>query len=170
MRKEKNDMRLAGDVAAELGIGVQTLHYYEREKLIAPSPRTRAGHRLYSNDVVARIHFIRKAQALGLSLNETREILALAEVGSSPCGRVQQALHDKLRDVDRRIAELQAFREELAAVIERAPQIHGAGAKADSLCAIVEAASPPALDNRGSTPRQKLSAIARTKKTLKKTS
>lgn len=155
MRKEMYDMRLAGDVAAELGIGVQTLHYYEREKLIASPPRTPAGHRLYSAEVVTRIRFIRKAQALGFSLNETREILALAEVGSSPCGRVQKALHDKLGDVDRRIAELRAFREELTALIERAPQIERAETMANSLCAIVEAGRPTALNRRISAPRQK---------------
>lgn len=112
---------LAGEVARALGIGVQTLHYYERERLIPPTARSASGYRLYTPEVVERVRFNRKAQALGFPLEEIREVLGLAEQGASPCGRVQTALTGKLADVDRRIADLHTFRDELAALITGSP-------------------------------------------------
>lgn len=131
---------LAGEVAKSLGLGVQTLHFYEREGLIAAPPRSHAGYRLYTPELVERVRFIRKAQALGLSLEEIREILQLAEIGTSPCGRVQRALEDKLREVDRRLRELRGFRRDLAALIAHGAEV-GAIEGRSSVCAIVEGAS-----------------------------
>ena len=129
---------LAGDVAKALGVGVQTLHYYEREGLIPAPPRSAAGYRLYPSDVVERVGFIRKAQALGLPLGEIRTVLALAQQGTSPCGRVQAALAEQLAEVDRRLRELHDFRDELAALVAR-----GVGAEeSGQICGIVEHAPP----------------------------
>lgn len=133
---------LAGDAAKALGVGVQTLHYYEREGLIAAPPRSAAGYRLYPPALVERIGFIRKAQALGLPLTEIKDVLRLAEQGTSPCGRVQAALAEKLAEVDRRLQELQSFRDDLAALVARGVDIPRAGAPAQ-ICAIVEDASAP---------------------------
>ncbi len=132
---------LAGDAAKALGIGVQTLHYYEREGLIPPPPRSESGYRLYTPELVERVRFIRKAQALGLPLDEVKDILRLAERGTSPCGRVQAALTEKLREVDARLRELRSFRNELAALIRQAPALSSHEA-AERVCAIVEEASP----------------------------
>lgn len=133
---------LAGDVAKALGIGVQTLHYYEREGLIPAPARSESGYRLFTPELVERVGFIRKAQALGLPLAEIRDILSLAEAGASPCGRVQRALAEKLAEVDRRLAELRAFRAELAALVTRSNDIVERGARAN-VCVIVEDATPP---------------------------
>lgn len=142
---ERTTGMLAGEVARTLGIGVQTLHYYERERLIPPPPRTEAGYRLYTPEVVERVAFIRKAQSLGLPLDEIREVLALVAEGTSPCGRVERALAEKLAEVDRRLAELRSFRRELAALVARAGEPgHGAG----QLCGIVESAAPGARSVR----------------------
>lgn len=132
---------LAGDVAKALGIGVQTLHYYEREGLIPPPPRSESGYRLYTPDLVERVRFIRKAQALGLPLDEIKDVLQLAERGTSPCGRVQAALQMKLAEVDARLRELHEFRGELAGLVERSMEL---SSNADSalVCAIVEEAAP----------------------------
>lgn len=132
---------LVGDVARAVGVGVQTLHFYEREGLIAPSARTAAGYRQYDAPVIDRIRFIRKAQALGLPLDEIKQVLTLAASGTSPCGRVQAALADTLADVDRRLVQLQSFREELARLIVGAvpPTTPDHAAQ---ICAIVESATP----------------------------
>lgn len=135
------DGMLAGDVAKELGIGVQTLHYYEREGLIPAPPRSGSGYRLFTPELVERVRFIRKAQALGLPLTEVKEILQLTEEGSSPCRRVQAALTEKLREVNDRLRELESFRDELASLIEHAPALRG-GKDAPHVCAIVERATP----------------------------
>ena len=132
---------LAGDVAKQLGIGVQTLHYYEREGLIPPPPRSGSGYRLFTPELVDRVRFIRKAQAIGLPLAEVKDIMRLTEEGSSPCARVHAALTDKLREVNGKLRELESFRDELASLIERAPALREDGAS-PHVCAIVEQ-SPP---------------------------
>lgn len=133
---------LAGEVAKALGVGVQTLHYYEREGLIPAPPRSAAGYRLYQPELVERVAFVRKAQALGLPLAEIREVLGLAAQGTSPCGRVQAALAQKLADVDQRLQELRSFRDDLAALVARGIEISRAG-PAGQICAIVEDAPAP---------------------------
>lgn len=133
---------LAGDVARQLGIGVQTLHYYEREGLIPRPPRTEGGYRVYGPELVERVSFIRKAQALGLPLDEIKEVLRLAAHGACPCGRVQGVLEEKLAEVDRRLRELRSFRRDLAALVERSSEF---SARSDDarICAIVEEAPTP---------------------------
>lgn len=133
---------LAGKVAKELGVGVQTLHFYEQQQLIPRAPRTESGYRLYTPEIVERLRFIRKAQALGFSLDEIKEILGLAKQGTSPCGTVQKALAEKLNEVDRRLEELRGFRAELASLINHASELSDPKGGAQ-VCGIVEDA--PAL-------------------------
>lgn len=132
---------LAGEVAKTLGVGVQTLHYYEREGLIPPPPRSESGYRLYSLETVERVAFIRKAQALGLPLTEIGEVLSLAAQGASPCSRVQLALAQKLAEVDQRLRDLQGYRDELATLVGRSADL-SVPAQDAYLCAIVESAPP----------------------------
>ncbi len=129
---------LAGKAARALGVGVQTLHFYERQGLIPRPPRSESGYRLYTTEMIELIRFIRKAQALGFSLDEIKEILGLAQKGTSPCGTVQAALAEKLREVDHRLEQLRDFRSELVALIERAPSSANEGDA--QVCSIVEKA------------------------------
>ncbi len=139
--RNERTLTLAGDAARQLGIGVQTLHYYEREQLIPPPERTEAGYRLYTTDQIGRVAFIRKAQSLGLSLAEIREILRLAERGSCPCGRVQQTLSEKLDEVNEKLRELRSFRRELAVLVARSGESNARHGDAH-ICSIVEGAQP----------------------------
>ena len=137
----RSDRLLAGDVAKLLGIGVQTLHYYERTELIPSPARSGSGYRLYTPQLVGRVRFIRKAQALGLPLDEVKDILRLTDEGASPCGRVQAALTEKLREANERLRELESFRDELAALVAQAPSLSDHGSSSH-VCAIVEEAIP----------------------------
>ena len=132
---------LAGDAAKLLGVGVQTLHFYEREGLIPEVPRTAGGYRTYPPTIVDRVRFIRLAQSLGLPLAEVKEVLSLADRGGSPCGRVQEALEEKLAEVDRRLSELRRFRRDLAHLVQRAKTDY-ANRPGARVCAIVENAEP----------------------------
>jgi len=133
---------LAGEAAKALEVGIQTLHFYERERLIPPPPRSESGYRIYTPEIIERVVFIRKAQALGFSLDEVKEIFGLVRSGSSPCVRVQASLAEKLREVDRRLEELRSFRSELAALVAQAVELSKHEAEA-GVCSIVEEA--PAL-------------------------
>ena len=133
---------LAGDVSKLLSVGVQTLHFYEREGLITDVPRTRGGYRVYPEPLVERVRFIKQAQAIGLPLADVKEILSLAERGGSPCGRVQEALSEKLVEVDQRLVELRRFRRDLARLVKGAQQDYATRGNA-RVCPIVENAEPP---------------------------
>lgn len=95
-----------GQVAKEAGVGVETLRYYEREGLVKEPPRRASGYRQYSEDVVKRIHFIKRAQDLGFSLKEIAELLALRVDPQTPSIEVKRRAEAKLVDIERKVEEL----------------------------------------------------------------
>lgn len=103
-----------GEAARRAGVGVQTLRYYERRALIAAPARSASGYRDYPSSVVERVRFIKQAQAIGFSLEETRQLLDLRPGGT--CGAVGALVAEKLADIDARIAALQAMRAHLVAL------------------------------------------------------
>lgn len=139
--------RFAGEVAKDLGIGVQTLHYYEREGLIPAPRRSESGYRIYDAALVDRVRFIRKAQSLGLTLENVREIIQLSDRGACPCGHVHAALTARLQEVDERLKQLRSFRSDLATLVSRAHAVTLAAKRSRStnncsqLCEIVEQAN-----------------------------
>lgn len=106
-----------GELAARAGVGVQTLHYYERRGLLPKPDRTASNYRLYPPSALRRVQFIKQAQALGFTLEEIGEILGLRERGRAPCRRVADVARQHLRELDARIAALREFRKSLAAVV-----------------------------------------------------
>ena len=140
---------LAGEVAKDVGVGVQTLHYYEREGLIPPPRRAQNGYRVYDEPLVDRVRFVRKAQSLGLSLGDVKEIFELADRGTCPCGHVHSALTARLKEVDDRLKELRGFRSELAGLVRRARAVGAESTRSrsvtrygtETICEIVESAS-----------------------------
>jgi MerR family copper efflux transcriptional regulator len=141
MKKDnRKETLLASQAARLLDVGVQTLYFYERERLIPPAPRTPAGYRLYTSELIDRVRFIRQAQALGLTLDQVRDVLDLVDHGATPCARVRAALDEQLEEIDRRIAELQQFRAELVTVTKQAAELAGRGTRAHA-CPIVERAN-----------------------------
>ena len=112
-----DNMQLAlhvGTVAKKTGVGVQTLHYYERINLLPRPARSESNYRLYSSDIVRRVTFIKKAQAIGFTLAEIKEILALKGHGRAPCRRVTELGERHLRDIDARLAKLRRYRRAVA--------------------------------------------------------
>ncbi len=109
----------AGELAERAGVGVQTLHYYERVGLLPKPDRSAANYRLYQRDALRRVQFIKKAQSLGFTLEEIKEILSLHEQGRAPCRCVADVGKKHLHELDARIAALQEFRRALAAVVPK---------------------------------------------------
>ncbi|HIK14339.1 MAG TPA: heavy metal-responsive transcriptional regulator [Leptolyngbyaceae cyanobacterium M33_DOE_097] len=107
-----------GEVAQESGLPVKTIRYYEEIGLLAPSvERSATGYRLFQPHVLSRLAFIKRAQNLGLSLAEIKQILAVYDQGDLPCGEVKQHLQEKVSDVTRQIEELTILRSELLALL-----------------------------------------------------
>jgi Hg(II)-responsive transcriptional regulator len=102
-----------GEVAAEAGVNLQTLRYYERRGLLPKPSRTPAGYRVYSPDAVRLIRFVKRAQELGFTLHEIEELLRLRDTGSESCSEVSAAARAKLDDIEARISSLHAMRRAL---------------------------------------------------------
>src|SRR6266851_5443299 len=105
-----------GQVAQRAGVGVETVRFYEREGLLEEPPRRASGYRQYSEQVVQRIHFIKRAQKLGFSLKEITELLLLRVDGQTSCDEVKGRTEAKLAEVERKMVELQRMRHALLQV------------------------------------------------------
>ena len=111
------DFLTVGRVAKACGVGVQTLHYYERLGLLERPKRSAANYRLYSREAVRRVQFIKKAQSFGLNLEEIKQILNLKRHGRAPCRRVVELGEKHFQEIDARLAQLRAYRRALGRVL-----------------------------------------------------
>lgn len=102
-----------GEVAAQAGVSIDTVRYYERRRLLPHASRTRGGYRVFDAETVERIRFIKQAQHIGLSLKEIGELLSNGG-GASECRRVRDLLRTKLTELDERLKMLRDFRRSLA--------------------------------------------------------
>ena len=105
-----------GEVAAAGGTTAKALRFYEEVGLLAPPERTSGGYRDYPPQVLARLDFIRRARAAGLTLAQTREILEIRDAGETPCTHVQDLLGIRLAELDAQIADLTALRRTVGAL------------------------------------------------------
>jgi DNA-binding transcriptional MerR regulator len=107
-----------GDLAERCGVSRDTLRFYERERLLSPPRCSASGYRLYGQADAARVRFIRRAQATGLTLDDIRELLRVQQLRTpETCRRVAARLRERIEALDRKIAELKAFRGELAEAV-----------------------------------------------------
>lgn len=104
-----------GELAAQAGVPIATVRYYERRGLIAEPPRTESGYRQYGSETAERLRFIKRAQDLGFTLGEVEELLDLRVDDRQACAAVEAKTREKIADVRRKVAEL----ERLEVVLER---------------------------------------------------
>ena len=114
-----------GQVAKTTGLAAKTIRYYEEIGVLPVPRRTASGYRLYDSPGVEHLRFIRRAQALGFTLKEIKELLALS--AQRDVGRVKRSAQTKLLDVEARIAALERVRDGLAKLIAACPG-HGRAA------------------------------------------
>ena len=108
-----------GQLAKRAGVAIDTVRYYERNDLLAPSGRLASGYRRYGDVELKRLRFIRRAKALGFSLTDIRGLLALSDERS--VAKVKRAAEKKLVDIEQRIAELERMRDGLHTLIAACP-------------------------------------------------
>lgn len=126
-----------GALAKTVGINPKTIRYYEEIGLVNPAERADSGYRLYHPDDARRLRFIKKAQAMGLSLEEIKEVLDIRESGALPCQHVRKLLVQHLDELDRYLKEMQAFRKEFSEYVVRLEQRAKAGEEAE-ICGHIE--------------------------------
>jgi DNA-binding transcriptional MerR regulator len=95
-----------GAVAKKTGLTVDTIRFYEKEKLLKAPTRTFAGYRLYGDEELRTLRFITKAQRLGLSLHEIRQLLEIQRRQGEACGNTSRLIKEKLVQVREKIRHL----------------------------------------------------------------
>jgi len=106
-----------GQLAKRVGVNVETLRYYERLDLLSPSTRKPSGYRVYGASELRRLHFIKNAQALGFTLQEIAEFLNLRIGATVVCGDVKRKTQVKLRQVEKKIADLRSLARSLRKLV-----------------------------------------------------
>lgn len=107
-----------GELARRALVSVQTVRYYERQKLLLPVGRKESGYRVYNERALKRLKFIRRAKELGFTLHEIRGLLDLRVESASTCEKVQKKVNDKLTTVEQKISGLESLRKVLNELIE----------------------------------------------------
>jgi MerR family transcriptional regulator, copper efflux regulator len=108
----------SGEVAEQAQVQVETLRYYERMGLVAHPPRSASNYRLYSQETVRRVQFIKRAQELGFSLKEIMELLALRATPETPCADIRRLALEKITTIEEKIQTLTAMKYALAKLVD----------------------------------------------------
>ncbi len=105
-------------LAKQSGVNLETIRYYERQGLLAKPPRSSAGYRQFSAGSVRRVRFIKRAQELGFSLKEIKELLALRITPGSTRADVRKRAEAKIADIDEKVQHLRAMKRALVSLTE----------------------------------------------------
>ena len=125
MTREK-ELFTIGQAADAVGLPATTLRYYEREGILGPAVRSRAGYRLYDAAALERLEFVRSAQAVGFTLDDIRALLQLdGNNKKSCCAEVQQLLLQRLHEVEKKMKELRRVRSALGRALDRCRASNG---------------------------------------------
>jgi MerR family copper efflux transcriptional regulator len=113
-----------GQLAQKSGVGVETIRFYERKGLLREPPRRESGYRIYTEDAVARVRFIRRAKELGFTLTEIMELLALQAENDATCADVRKRAEANVSKIDRQITALKSIRKDLVRLTQQCVEDH----------------------------------------------
>ena len=126
-----------GTLAERCGVNLETIRYYEQRGLLPEPPRSKSNYRIYPDDAARRVRFIKRAQELGFTLNEIKELLFLRAAPRARCADVRDRAEAKVRDVEDKIRTLRAMRKALSKLIEEC-----SGKGPVTQCPILESLDP----------------------------
>ena len=106
-----------GKLAARGGVNLATIRYYERRGLLPKPPRRASGYRAFPPEAVRRVRFIKRAQAIGFTLEEIRELLSLRVERGTRCKDVRGRAEAKIADIDGKIRALRRMKRALGGLI-----------------------------------------------------
>lgn len=128
-----------GSVAKRVGVRPSAIRFYETKGIVRPAARGQNGYRIYGNDAIELLLFVRRAQSLGITLREIKPLLDLASQGQRPCNHVKHLARNHLREIDDKIREMQSLRDELRTLLRRkAGRVQG-----NEVCPLIEGAEAP---------------------------
>ena len=102
-----------GKVARGAGLGIETVRFYEREGLLEPPARTEANYRVYPQQDIVRLRFIKRAKNLGFTLKEIKELLSLRQDPGASKEDVKRQTEAKISDIDEKIRDLTRIKQTL---------------------------------------------------------
>ena len=107
------------ELARLTGVSTDTLRHYERKKVLPMPPRSRAGYRLYPPDAVARVRLVRRALAIGFTLDDLAAVLSERDRGGAPCRKVRALVAGRLAELQTRLRDLTELRDELELLLRQ---------------------------------------------------
>lgn len=122
-----------GEIAKQFGLNPRTIRYYETMGVLPRAARTESGYRIYSPEAAERLGFIIRAKALGLTLEEVRQILSLHDKGVAPCVHTKDFIKHKVIEIDEKIAALLSLKKTLSRALKARFREHSA-----AFCPIIE--------------------------------
>lgn len=123
-----------GELASAAGTTTKTLRFYEEKGLLPPADRTSSGYRDYTPDAIARVDFVHRGQAAGLTLAEIKQIVEIREGGEAPCDHVRALLDRRLADLDAQIDQLKALRHNIAELRANADELEPEDCASEQVC------------------------------------
>lgn len=126
-----------GELARRSGLAATALRYYEKAGLLHGPVRTASGYRTYNPDVLARLAFIRAAQAVGLTVAEIRQVIDIRDSGAAPCTHLLQLIESRRAEVHSRIRELQQLERDLTRLAEQGAELDPAECNPEGVCKII---------------------------------
>ena len=133
-----------GELAAQAGVNVQTLRYYERRGLLKEPKRRSSGYRAYPPEAVQLLLFVKRAQELGFTLTEIEDLLRLRADQKASCSEVRARAESKIEDIEQKLRHLRAMKRALGVLVTSC-----ATERSTRHCPILEA-----LDDRKARPRR----------------
>ena len=128
-----------GRVSEQTGLSIDAIRFYEKQRLLDRPPRTEGGFRLFNAQDIERIQFIRRAQQLGFSLPEIRELLVLRREHGAGCSHVRDLLRDKVATIRDKIRELSDLEEHLSKSLRKCErQLRASGDSHQGCCPVIE--------------------------------
>lgn len=107
-----------GQLAKAVGVGVETVRFYERKGLLDAPARKDSGYRQYDDEAVERLRFIRRAQQVGFTLKEIQDLLGLRDDPDARRADIRDRAAGKIADIDAKVRDLLAMRESLVNLLE----------------------------------------------------
>lgn len=126
-----------GQVAKAANVHVETLRYYERRGLVPRPPRAPSTYRRYPEGTVARVRFVKRAQELGFSLREIRDLLSLRAAPKARCADVKRRAEAKIADIEAKLRSLRGMRRALGRLVAECE-----GKRPVSFCPILASLGP----------------------------
>jgi len=126
-----------GQLARQAGVPIDTVRYYERQQLLPTARRSAGGYRVFSESDLTRLQFIRRAKALGFSLDEIAELLRVSDQRGQDMAQIRESAVNKLTDIEQRIRELQRMHRALKQLVDACPG-HGDPQACPILTALTE--------------------------------